>query len=149
MLKVFRLLFISVFFILGAAVFAYSAWSYYLAYQSAAWPEALGSVLRDECRSTGNMTSSRHVRYQYTVYGARYESEREYFGLRIASRSCVAPFSEGERIRVYYDPADPSEAVLMPGSWRQPAFGMMVGMAFIVFAGFAFWMSGRRISRSG
>lgn len=144
MFRLFRLLLISLFFVLGAAVFAYSAWSYYLAYQSAAWPEVQGTVVRDECRIAGNATSDHHVFYQYTVYGVRYESDREYFGLRIATRGCVAPFSEGERIRVFYDPTQPSEAVLMPGSWRQPAFGTMVGLAFMAFAVVAFWMSGKR-----
>ncbi len=144
-----QLLFISVFLVIGAAMFFYSAWSGLRAYQSTAWREVPGTVLYAECSSAGNRTSARHVQYEYTVGGVRYASLREHFGLRVASVDCVAGYGAGERVSVYYDPARPSEAVLRPGSYRQPALGAAVGLTFAAFGGVAFWLGGRRTLPGG
>ncbi len=144
MFKGIQLLFISVFIVIGAAMFLYSAWSGLRAYQSTAWREVPGTVLHAECRSANNRTSARHVQYEYAVGGVRYASEREHFGLHIATSGCVAGYGAGERVSVHYDPARPSEAVLLPGSYRQPAFGAAMGLAFAAFGGAAFWFGRKR-----
>ncbi len=147
MFKAMQLLLIAVFFMLGATVFVYSGWSGLRAYQSEAWPQVQGAVLHADCRIAGNRTSARLVTYQYTVADTRYESERERFGLRIASNECTAGYTEGQPVRVYYDPANPADSVLLPGSYRQPVFGAAIGLAFMAFAALVLWFSRRKPAR--
>ncbi len=63
-----------------------------------------------------------HIRYRYTVAGREYMGER----IRLArtksnltrlAQADVQRFSEGARVKVYYDPDDPANAVLDPGSF--------------------------------
>ncbi len=143
MLTAFRRLFILIFLAVGIATATYSLWSCLLAYQAGRWPSVPGVVVSDTCEVAGNRTSARHTRYRYVVGASSYVSDREHFGLRIATDSCVANLQPDQAVVVYYDPADPAQSVLKPGEWRQGLFGLAVGLAFVAFAAVAFRL-GRR-----
>lgn len=144
MFKLFRLVFLALFFSMGFAVFLYSLWSFNLARQSLAWPVAMGRILKDECRVAVDRASDRLTLYQYTVSATEYTSEREYFGIRFAIPDCSAGYVTGSMAAVHYNPADPAQAVLKPGYYRSAAFGLFAGLAFMAFAAVAHRLESRR-----
>ena len=112
---------------LGMAVLAWRAWQVKQA--SPGWPSVEGEMLvarafarneTGEARGTPAREWLTEVRYRYTVQG------RDYTGRRIrafvgpypdqaSAMADVAPFQVGARVKVYYDPADPGNSVLVPG----------------------------------
>lgn len=143
MIRLFQLLFATVFFGLGISASMYSLWSVVHAYQSQSWTSETGQVVSDECRIAGNNVASRHIRYRYAVNSIEYLNDREYFGLRIATNKCVAELQKGQRVSVYYDASNPSVSVLKPGAYRQSVFTLVVGLAFAAFALIVYFRSKR------
>lgn len=94
--------------------------------QAASFPTVTGVVLSSELDShlggEGNRTRmyEARIRYQYQVNGATYTSDRRRFGEISSSDSgsssaAVERYVPGSMVTVYYDPADPSRAVLETG----------------------------------
>ena len=74
-------------------------------------------VDRDEGDSDSGPTYSPLIKYRYSVNGKEYTSKRYTYAAAWTSghgyaAGVVARFPKGERITVYYDPADPAESVL-------------------------------------
>lgn len=67
--------------------------------------------------SSNRILYSVEVKYRYEVEGQTYIGERWRYGGSMESnrRSVFPQYSPGERVEVYYDPDEPSEAVLMSG----------------------------------
>ena len=95
------------------------------------WPSASGTVVESELRSRRRGSSRRiyypHIVYSYNVMGQAYMGKRigpgKYSGTTTA-REIVAKYPSGASVEVYYDPQNPSEAVLetdvsktMPRLW--------------------------------
>ena len=80
------------------------------------------------------------VVYQYTVGGRLYRDtsflQAPGFGTRSKRREValksIAPFPDGAAVTVYYDPADPSHATLIPHPpwwvFAQLSTGLLIGM---------------------
>jgi hypothetical protein len=91
---------------------------------STAWPSTDGRITRAD---VAGEPSRPKVAYAFRVGGREFVGER----VRISSRPAksagaagrsVERFTPGQRVRVYYDPADPSRSVLISGAdWRQYA----------------------------
>ncbi len=94
------------------------------------WPSASGTVVESELRSR-RRNSRRiyypHIVYSYNVMGQAYTGKDigpgKYSGTTTA-REIVAKYPSGAPVEVYYDPQNPSEAVLetdvsktMPRLW--------------------------------
>jgi hypothetical protein len=89
------------------------------------WPFVAGTVVhsgvdvRRSSNGRGSTTTSYYpvVAYEYEVQGHRYRSDKLNFGqvgygsARTAEAK-AAPYLPGNRVNVYYDPADPGVAVL-------------------------------------
>ena len=115
--------------------------------QSLSWPSTTGTVESARIAVTQcDKSSSRSpvILYMYTVAGVEYRSDR----VRFAAGSCggdaretVDLYHAGATIRVFYDPQDPSEAVLEPGvsgglAYVLAPIGLLVCLASIaVMAG--------------
>ena len=109
------------------AVLAWRAWQ--IKQRSPNWPYVEGEMLEARARAhneTGDQhgTPTHHwfteVRYRYTVNGQTYTGNRlRAFGLNHFDEQQalqeIAPFQPGTKVKVYYDPADPSSSVLIPG----------------------------------
>lgn len=144
--KIFRIVFFSAFTLIGISALLYSLWSIHMANMAKSWPSTTGTILKAYCYSSHGSrttTSTRHVWYQYQIDGKTYKSDREYFGIRVSSHTCVAGYTKGQIVNIYYDPTDPSNAVLVPDAYSSANFGLVVGLAFIGFAGIGFWQSKR------
>jgi hypothetical protein len=115
---------------------------------SASWPSVDGSVLSAaidrESRRSGSGSSSTTspiwrplVSYEYAVDGTRHEGQRisygEYATGEIAEAEAVVKrYPLGAAVRVHYDPDDPRQAVLEPGTAGIPWFFLAIGSVFSV-----------------
>ncbi len=114
-------------FVLAFAVLAWRAWQVKQA--SPHWPSVPGQITgsrvfaRNETgdqRGTPTHEWLTEVRYEYTVNGLRHEGNTlRAFGLNHfteeQAQAEMAPFGLGKTVPVYYDPANPSRSVLIPG----------------------------------
>lgn len=122
--------------VLGLVIIFYGLHVLEQAGASANWPAVSGKVLasgieetlwseskRINDRNTGTRTEKRYgpqVRYEYRAYGMLYTGQ----GIRIvdalhehpeAVQPIVARYPVDSRVRVYFNPNDPAQAVLEPG----------------------------------
>lgn len=114
------------FFAGAAAVLAIYGADAWLGYRSTRWARTDGQILETglmhyEGPETGH-THSPWVRYSYTVDGQTFEAERVQFAPpkdpgpeAVVLQRVQAAYPLGSPHEVYYDPADPSQAVLIPG----------------------------------
>src|SRR5262245_51454477 len=77
------------------------------------------SEVTDQSDSDGT-THGVDISYHYEVAEHPYEGDRYRYGAGSSSdsawaRDAVATYSEGSEVKVFYNPKDPSEAVLSPG----------------------------------
>jgi len=89
---------------------------------SAAWPSVSGTVLSAELVENGYSRRGKKykavVRYSYAVNDAPYNGERiafDGYGSSFTPNQVVEKYAAGTTHPVYYDPANPSEAVLEKG----------------------------------
>lgn len=104
-----------------------------------AWPATGGVVVASAVEAgTGRSGGDRpRVAYAYTVAGRAYtghEIGRAMGYTRAGARRWVAQFPVGARVPVYYDPAAPERAVLVPGGVGRAAALLAAGLA-----GLALW----------
>lgn len=107
-----------------------------------AWPSVEGTLKRVEIVERGSQfdlndaVSFPAVRYSYEVAGKRYSGDRLSFGLgggNLASRWAIRGLSVGASVRVFYDPAKPSQSVLRPGV--APSAALLIAAGGICVAG--------------
>lgn len=79
-----------------------------------------------------------HVEYEYEVNGTTYRSTtiqpgtRTFISSRGKAEAEVARYAPGSEVSVFYDPANPAEAVLQPGKASQA--GLIIGIVFLVIS---------------
>ena len=126
--------------LLGAAFVNYGFDQRTKAKESVNWPSITGKILNSEVEkrtSTTGTGSSRKtsttyvavIKYEYTLDGTTYTSDRIAFGGKAATSagSLVNKYPKAKSVNVYYNPDDPKEAALETGlkneSWFFPGFG--------------------------
>jgi len=107
---------------------------------SANWPRAEGTILRAETVSgIGSRNSVRYrVRYSYTVGQKAFASDRLTFVFDRATFQ-LPRYAVNQHVQVFYDPAAPSEAVLVNGIHPYPVAITLFGMLFIAIG----WVASR------
>jgi len=130
-------IFLSLFFVAGFVLAAYSIWSFAVAIQTRSWPATTAVVVSDACKRGTTNTAARRTEYRYSVGGQSYASMQRQPGITISSTGCVASLRPGERLTAYYDPEQPARAVLVRGQTRESLFGLLIGGAFMAFGLFA------------
>lgn len=116
-------------------------------FQSRDWPHVQGMILtstvtRRPTGVTGADVYAPVVTYTYEVSGRRFEGSKIAFyigggGLRWANEISDR-YPKGSTVKVFYDPRDPSRAVLQPG--HETTAGTLIPFAFSLgIAGFAFF----------
>jgi len=117
---------------------------------TADWPSTTGRVLRSEIASHDDgdgTTYSAEIEYEYEVGGRRYESDRIRFaGFTSTSdrdfvERTVSRAPVGGSVPVYYNPEDPSEAVLTSGVAGEDFFIILFLTPFNVIM-LGLWMLG-------
>ena len=108
------------FFPFGAFFWAQSRWNMARARASRRWPTVPGVVQADEVEQRQNSLVVFYklaLRYRYEVDGISYEGDRVQFGpVRVTAKELIEALAKryppGAQVNVYYDPNDPSTAVL-------------------------------------
>ena len=96
----------SVLFLIGVCMLAYFLPMYIEARSSTFWPTTTGEILEMEHHDTiGAGGSYYEMTFTYTVDGKRHSAS-----------DTGSPFHKGETATVYYNPDEPSTAVLFPGA---------------------------------
>lgn len=104
--------------------------------RSAGWPAAEGVITASATRRgrwserNNDWTVYVTVRYEFEVGGRLYASDRVSFGALRGDDDMYAEarrYGVGERVKVYYDPADPGRSVLEPGVRGGVYKGMAIG----------------------
>lgn len=131
---------VPVFFILGGMLFlVFGIWGLIRGWETKNWPGLPGTIINSEVRQFDRLDSDEdlvtryrvNVRYRYDVAGEEYIGTKQRFGLQLHKTRSTAQdekkrYPSGKEVRVFYNPEDPSVAVLVTG----PVVGMWVSVAF-------------------
>lgn len=125
----------TVLFVIGAGLLLYGANTLATAWRSSSWPTTEGIITYSSLR--GHSASG--LWYEYHVQGTRYLAAHYRVGGNATPFSSVAKaaserFPEGRAVKVYYNPNDPSEAVLEPGAWYGNFVFPVVGLIVLLGA---------------
>lgn len=105
------------------------------------WPDVPGVITRSEVatsHSNGKTMYSFDVAYDYEVKGHEFTSSNVFFGGNSSSSysagayQVTARYPEHMKVKVYYDPKNPANAVLEPGAHWQSYVVYAIGLAFLV-----------------
>lgn len=137
-----------VFVITGAVILFFGARQMQQATASQSWPAVAGVVTVSELgKHLGNEENdstsySADISYDYVVDDTSYINSAIQFGQVSSSdpsvaRTVLKRYEVGQAVQVYYNPANPAQAVLEPGlrgaTWFLPIFGasfLIVGLVF-------------------
>jgi uncharacterized protein DUF3592 len=107
------------------------------------WPQVEGRVLRSfvlvQEDADGVRGSTPQVEYEYVVEGTTFRGMRLRYGQtgswsRGQAERVIAPYPAGARVRVFFDPRKPGDAVLIRGVfWGNVAIAL-AGVSFVVAA---------------
>ena len=95
-----------------------------------------GSGSRRRRKTTTTTVYWAEMKYSYVVEGVSFEGDRVDYGMesrsskRTRADEIVALYPVGEEVLVYYDPSDPSEAVLEPGVGAAAFLFPLIGVVF-------------------
>lgn len=136
------------FFIIGAVMLGFGAWQGVQAFRSSSWPFVNGEVLSSSVETERNHTAPRgggvsfkgEARYRYSVSGVAYENDVVRIGQVSTGSSSRAQETARRHPRgpakIYYDPADPQNAVLEPGAsvdvFVIPGVGLLFAIVGVV-----------------
>lgn len=105
---------------------------------SATWPVAQGRIV--------STNGAPNLKFAYDVDGRACEHSRIRFGFLGDARAAVQDLTNGASVKVSYHPADPTQAVLVPGSsagTHAMKFIGMLGMMATCAAAFLVWRNFR------
>ncbi len=148
MANIIGIIFAGVFCVIGLVFFLLGTLATYSQIQSQSWPSVAGVI------NTVNITSGQscgngacptmyyfHSTYNYTVGGTQYTGTQlslggSSFSSIAQADMAVNEYAVGSHPSVYYNPSNPSQAVLQKGiNWTYAGFGI-VGLIFAVAGGF-------------
>ena len=105
------------------------------------WPSVPGVITRSAVatkRSDGKTMYSSDVVYRYQVEGRELTCNSVFFGGNTSSSNSSAAYNvtgrypEGAEVDVYYEPEDPANAVLEPGTRWQSYIVFGLGLVFLI-----------------
>lgn len=135
-----------IFVVIGACVLIWGYGSYNKSQKAKSWPTAEGTIISSDVELARSHASGRRrsrrtyraeVMFEYNVDGKTYTSNRVVMeGFSSSKRSyaekVVERYPEGEAVTVYYDPTDPTMAVLEPGKVGGAFIPFVVGGMFVI-----------------
>jgi len=125
--------------IVGVLVMLYFGQALYRGRESYNWRKADGYLVQRLDDSAAVLT------YTYSVHGVEYTSSRyDLAGSKVgaAASAAFAEYSVGQHVTVWYDPAEPGRAVLVPGLQSINYQRLLLGAAFL-FCGVSFLLAAR------
>ena len=163
---VLRWIFGGFFALVGLALLAFATATMITASNSRTWPQAQGTMLvsavdrktstaRDGPGRTSSTSTSYmpRVEYRYEVdgeahTGTRLELLERGEGTRAKVAAKLEKFPQGAKVAVYYDPDDPAQSVLKPGTPDAMGIAFLLGfVALLVGGGIMLFMRPRETGR--
>ena len=149
-------LFSSVFIAVGLVVLCFVGSNLILSQKSYQWSSAMGKIENSQVKEVSNPHGGRQytkkknsrgvlepaysasIDYRFTVNNVQFVGERVDFGLTRKdfyddANELVSRYPRGADVRVYYDPENPEESVLEPGSTISEWLWLLPGFAFLSF----------------
>lgn len=130
----------AIFLIVGVGLGAFMVLNLIRGRRSRNWPTVPGIVMDSQVTSyyddEGDRMYGVAIMYRYEVDGLEFTSARRTFGEFNSSNQgraqrIVAQYLTGSNVQVYYDPDDPSEAVLEPGTNATSILFFLLPLIFI------------------
>ena len=127
----------------GAALVGLSIWLRIRSHQAHEWPTVKGHVI--ECRvDDTNLEMMKPVlRYCYEVDGQRFVGFRVSFSgygvSKGAIKQLIKPYPLNAVVKVYYNPRDPSSAVLNNSAKSDWLYWLLFGVSFLSLAAYLAW----------
>ena len=122
--------------LVGFGLGAWGLWELWEAWSCRSWPAAEGQVTSSRMvsyRSKGRTKYRGEVTYQYPAAGAAYYGSRWSTFDGHAPRSAVDEHPTGSAVTVYFDPAQPSYAVLSRDAGSGPWWILLAGVVVAFF----------------
>jgi uncharacterized protein DUF3592 len=112
--------------VIRAGAFLWGLNTLYAGWSSRSWPTADGKIFYSSAR-TGGRNYRRQLWYEYNVRGTRYVAENYRVGgnrspFKDTVKEAAERYPVGHTVKVYYNPSNPSEAVLEPGLCTATSF---------------------------
>lgn len=126
-------------------------------YRAQSFPKTEGQILSVRIVSkSGNRGENLYYPtflYKYEIDGVSYKGRRyHYIDYSLESNSAnqiITSHPTGSKVEVYYNPANPADAVLLPLVDVQDIAHLLLGMPFLYLASFFMFKFGRRINWKG
>ncbi len=141
------------FILVGLAVSIYGLIQIWNAWGSISWIAAEGEVTESTIKSTRDSDGTHFspaIRYAYRVDGRDFVGTRVFLGDAYSetdttyANKYVARYPAGAKVTVYYNPREPSSAVLQRGAFKKTYLFLTFGIGFASFAAWfcvQVWMS--------
>jgi hypothetical protein len=122
------------------SMLAYSTFALIKDLQARRWPTAEGLLTHIKGLSVGRGLAKTDIAYDYEVRGQKYTGNRYSFGYLAGgviggsevSAKIKRELPQKPSVRVYYNPSNPRESVLVPGTTWIHLINFLVGGAFLV-----------------
>jgi hypothetical protein len=147
-MRYFPYCFAGIFVLAGLVIAVFGLVALGRAQRSARWAKTDGHITRSEVVVDGASYAPAVV-YSYTVAGAQYQGTDITCGAKVSSgdgayaRACTARYQVGAPVAVYFDPDEPTAAVLEPGISRKSFIPLVFGLGFASFGAWfclMFWL---------
>ncbi len=112
---------------------------------STSWPvtdgRITGSRVERVKQKKGGTTYTADITYEYALDGRTFEGDRVWFGDDYSAsdasafRAAVGRYPVGRAVKVHYDPAEPAESVLEPGTTWSGSALYFIGLGLMTLGG--------------
>lgn len=147
-------------YLFGALLAGFGVYFYFLASAAESWPSVEGEVISTKVRmSVSRVGDAAHrtyeyypvIQYKYEVNGIEYAGERYQLGTTMEkfkekkdATEMARGYPTGSKIPIYYDPNDPSGAVIEPSFSYSVFVPSLLGILFLL-SGWALHKGAKKI----
>ena len=113
--------------------------------RSLQWPSVEGTI--EECKiSSDEFDLLPHISFRYQVNQRSYQQSLKFPGdvtpTKEFAQSYVDKYPAGTRVQVYYNPGNPQDSTLEPGSGRGDWLILAIGISMVVIGSLLFFIAG-------
>jgi len=127
------MLVVSLIIIFGLGWYIYSIWLFVLALRSKSWPTTRGQIGLSKLERRGFSKLQAFVHFSYRVNDKTYTAKTISLGpIPRHPLALVQDYPRSKVVTVYYDPKNPSRAVLEAGPSMRNLYALLFGLAIVL-----------------